>query len=80
MVERGRVRMDMAHASGCLRTAMQHLLTIAGASSFRRSSVIQRYWRDLETAARHPNFNPGLLREVYGRALVGNTEPVSPLL
>jgi 3-hydroxy-9,10-secoandrosta-1,3,5(10)-triene-9,17-dione monooxygenase len=77
LLERARVRMDIGHASGCLREAVQLLLTISGASSFSRAKVIQRYWRDLETAARHPGLNPGLAREMYGRALVGNQEPVS---
>ncbi|WP_346186542.1 hypothetical protein [Streptomyces osmaniensis] len=41
---------------------------------------VQRYWRDLETAARHPTLNPGLAREMYGRALVGDGWPVSPMV
>jgi 3-hydroxy-9,10-secoandrosta-1,3,5(10)-triene-9,17-dione monooxygenase len=77
LLERTRVRMDMGYASKCLREAVQLLLTVNGASSFSRSNVIQRYWRDLETAARHPGLNPGLAREMYGRALVGNQQPVS---
>src|SRR5262249_52882446 len=79
LAERGRVRMDMAYASTCLREAMQLLLTVGGASGFRRSNVMQRYWRDVEVAARHPGLNAPLLREVYGRALVGNQEPLGPL-
>lgn len=77
LVERARLRMDVGHASKCLREAVQLLLTVSGAGSFARANVIQRYWRDLETAARHPSLNPGLAREIYGRALVGNQEPVS---
>lgn len=80
LVARGRVRMDMAHASTCLRDAMALLLTVAGASAFRDGNVIQRHWRDLETAARHPMLNTGLQRESYGRALVGDKRPVSPML
>lgn len=80
LAERARVRMDMAHASISVRAAMQLLLTTAGASTFRESSTIQRYWRDVETAARHPMLNTGLQRESYGRALVGDQSPVSPML
>ncbi|MEW5809719.1 MAG: acyl-CoA dehydrogenase family protein [Actinomycetota bacterium] len=80
LVGRGRVRMDMAHASTCLRDAMALLLTVAGASAFRADNVIQRHWRDLETGARHPLLNTGLQRESYGRALVGDERPVSPML
>lgn len=80
LIGRTRVRMDMAHASTCLRDAMALLLTVAGASAFRDGAVIQRHWRDLETAARHPILNTGLQRESYGRALVGDERPVSPML
>jgi hypothetical protein len=47
-----------------------------------RASVnpIQRFWRDLETAARHPSPGTELSREVYGRALVGGQEQVSFLI
>jgi 3-hydroxy-9,10-secoandrosta-1,3,5(10)-triene-9,17-dione monooxygenase len=80
MVERTRARMDAAHATRCLSDAVQLLLTVSGASSLSRTKVIQRYWRDLETAARHPALNGGLSREMYGRALVGAQEQVSPLI
>ncbi|WLW58128.1 acyl-CoA dehydrogenase family protein [Streptomyces sp. YU58] len=78
--DRARVRMDVGHASTCLRQAVQLLLTVSGAGSFSRTAVIQRYWRDLETATRHPTLNPGLAREMYGRALVGDERPVSPMV
>ncbi|MFJ7495087.1 acyl-CoA dehydrogenase family protein [Streptomyces sp. NPDC097727] len=80
LVDRARVRMDVGHASACLRNAVQQLLTVNGAGSFSRSEAIQRYWRDLETAARHPTLNPGLAREMYGRALAGDSRPVSPMV
>ncbi|MFE7750257.1 acyl-CoA dehydrogenase family protein [Streptomyces sp. NPDC057428] len=80
LLERARVRMDVGHASTCLRQAVQLLLTVNGASGFSRAKVIQRHWRDLKTGARHPTLNPGLAREMYGRALVGDERPVSPLV
>ncbi|MFD5862881.1 acyl-CoA dehydrogenase family protein [Streptomyces chartreusis] len=79
LLERVRVRMDVGYASTCLRQAVQLLLTVNGAGSFSRSASVQRYWRDLETAARHPTLNPGLAR-MYGRALVGDERPVSPMV
>ncbi|MFJ6073956.1 acyl-CoA dehydrogenase family protein [Streptomyces sp. NPDC093065] len=80
LLDRARVRMDVGHASTCLRQAVQLLLTVGGASGFSRTAAVQRYWRDLETAARHPALNPGLAREMYGRALVGDERPVSPMV
>ncbi|MFG2356894.1 acyl-CoA dehydrogenase family protein [Streptomyces sp. NPDC048521] len=80
LVERARVRMDAGHASTCLRQAVQALLTVSGAGSFSLTKTIQRHWRDLETATRHPTLNTGLAREMYGRALAGDERPVSPMV
>ncbi|HTF45861.1 MAG TPA: hypothetical protein VK735_00280 [Pseudonocardia sp.] len=41
---------------------------------------IQRFWRDLETAARHPSRCTELGREICCRALVGGQEQVSFLI
>ena len=60
--------------------AVQRLLTVSGAGSFSRTKPIQRFWRDLETGARHPALNPGLAREMYGRALAGDPRPVTAML
>lgn len=76
-VERARVRMDAGYASACLGKAMESLLSVAGASGMTLASEVQRHWRDLHTAARQPTINAGLCREIYGRALVGNSEQVS---
>ncbi|MGW2282783.1 acyl-CoA dehydrogenase family protein [Streptomyces sp. NPDC001770] len=79
-IERARVRMDAGHASTCLLQAVQMLLTVGGAGSFSAARTVQRHWRDLETASRHPTLNPGLAKEMYGRALVGDERPVSPMV
>ncbi len=80
LLERARVRMDAGHASACLRQAVQSLLTVSGAGSFSLAKTMQRHWRDLETGSRHPTLNPGLAKEMYGRALVGDERPVSPMV
>jgi alkylation response protein AidB-like acyl-CoA dehydrogenase len=77
---RARVRMDIGHATACLRQAVHLLLNVAGGSAFASVNPIQRFWRDLETAARHPSLGTELSREIYGRALVGNQEQVSFLI
>ncbi|WP_327179601.1 acyl-CoA dehydrogenase family protein [Streptomyces sp. NBC_01335] len=79
-IERARVRMDAGHASTCLLQAVQLLLTVGGAGSFSATKTVQRHWRDLETGSRHPTLNPGLAKEMYGRALVGDERPVSPMV
>jgi 3-hydroxy-9,10-secoandrosta-1,3,5(10)-triene-9,17-dione monooxygenase len=77
---RARVRMDAGYASACLRSAMELLMTVGGASGMAVANPLQRYWRDLETTARQPTINTGLSREIYGRAIVGSSEQVSYLL
>jgi alkylation response protein AidB-like acyl-CoA dehydrogenase len=53
---------------------------VGGASTFARTNPVQRCWRDLETAARHPTISTELSREIYGRALVGSSDKVSFLI
>jgi hypothetical protein len=59
---------------------MDILLTIAGAGSFAEANPLQRMWRDLNTASRHAVISPGIATEVYGRTMLGITEPITPLL
>ena len=47
------------------------------ASGFRTTSALRRFWLDVSVASRHPQLNPYLAVEGYGRALTGNTAGVS---
>ncbi|MDF3312822.1 acyl-CoA dehydrogenase family protein [Rhodococcus sp. T2V] len=78
--DRARVRMDCVVASTKSREAVDLLLNVGGASSFAQANPLQRIWRDLETATRHGTINPGIGREVYGRALLGIEETFSALI
>lgn len=78
--ERVRLRMDAAHATRCAREAVSLLLDSAGAGSFANGSVLQRAWRDIETASRHAALSVQTSKEIYGRALLGAGLPVSPVL
>ncbi|WP_129358481.1 acyl-CoA dehydrogenase family protein [Rothia uropygioeca] len=80
MLERSRVRMDTGYAAEKTREAMDKLLSIQGAGSFATANPLQRTWRDLNTASRHAIIGPGIATEIYGRALLGIKEPVSPLV
>ncbi|MQA16970.1 MAG: oxidoreductase [Pseudonocardiaceae bacterium] len=76
---RARVRSDVATAATRCREAVSLLLNVGGASSFAQANPLQRIWRDLEIAARHGLVNVDLGREIYGRALLGITDQVSPM-
>ncbi|MEV8610941.1 acyl-CoA dehydrogenase family protein [Amycolatopsis sp. NPDC051373] len=77
---RARVRMDTGRAIIFAREAIRELVSAHGASSFAEVSPMQRIWRDSEVASRHAVANPEISAEVYGRALLGFTSGVSPLV
>ncbi|MFK4119885.1 acyl-CoA dehydrogenase family protein [Streptomyces longwoodensis] len=80
LTDRARLRMDAAHAMQCARRAVGLLLDTAGAGSFVNGSVLERAWRDIETASRHEALSIHTSREFYGRALFGAPLPPSPAL
>lgn len=77
---RTRIRSDVATAALRCREAVGLLLNVAGASAFASADPLQRIWRDLEIICRHALVNVDLAREMYGRALLGIEEQVSPLI
>jgi 3-hydroxy-9,10-secoandrosta-1,3,5(10)-triene-9,17-dione monooxygenase len=78
--KRAQMRMDLGYAMARCREAVGLLLNVQGASAFAESNPIQRVWRDLEMASRHGLLAGEIPQEIYGRALVGNFEPLSPLV
>jgi len=79
-LDRARVRMDTGQAIVNAREAIRILVSAHGASSFADSSPMQRIWRDSEVASRHAVGNPEISAQIYGRALLGFTEGISPLV
>jgi 3-hydroxy-9,10-secoandrosta-1,3,5(10)-triene-9,17-dione monooxygenase len=78
--KRAQMRMDLGYAMARCREAVGLLLNVQGASAFAESNPIQRVWRDLEMASRHGLLTGEIPQEIYGRALVGIFEPLSPLV
>jgi 3-hydroxy-9,10-secoandrosta-1,3,5(10)-triene-9,17-dione monooxygenase len=77
---RARNKMDVAQAIVNARDAIRELVTAHGAASFAESNPLQRIWRDSEVASRHAVANPGINAQVYGRALLGITDGVTPMV
>ncbi len=77
---RAQVRMDVGFAVQCCRKAVDILLNVQGASSFAQSNPLQRIWRDLSTASRHAILSPEIAQEIYGRALLGVENTITPLV
>jgi 3-hydroxy-9,10-secoandrosta-1,3,5(10)-triene-9,17-dione monooxygenase len=80
IAKRAQMRMDLGYAMRRCREAVGLLLNVQGASAFAESNPMQRIWRDLEMASRHGLLAGEIPQEIYGRALVGNFEPLSPMV
>lgn len=78
--ERARTRMDTGQSVAYAREAIRELVTAHGAGSFAQSNPLSRIWRDSETASRHAVVSPHISTHVYGRALLGFTDGVTPLV
>lgn len=70
-LQRARIRSDAARGAGCIKDAIDILITAHGAGSFAESSPMQRIWRDSNIALRHGTLVPPATREIYGKALLG---------
>jgi 3-hydroxy-9,10-secoandrosta-1,3,5(10)-triene-9,17-dione monooxygenase len=64
----------------CITDAINILVSAHGAGTFAESSPLQRMWRDSNTAARHAIVLPSVGIEVYGKALLGVENTVTPLV
>jgi alkylation response protein AidB-like acyl-CoA dehydrogenase len=80
MITRTRVRADTGWAIENITGAIDILLSAHGAGSFAQTNPLQRLWRDSAVAARHAVVSPMVSYEVYGKALLGRTDQVTPLV
>lgn len=77
---RARVRSDTGYVAESITRAIDVLLSAHGAGSFAEVNPLQRIWRDSSTAARHAVATPLVGYEVYGKALLGVEESITPLV
>ncbi|MET7542998.1 acyl-CoA dehydrogenase family protein [Streptomyces sp. NPDC005507] len=77
---RARVRADTGWAIQNVLEAINTLVSVHGAGSFAEVNPLQRIWRDANTAGRHAVAAPTVAFEVYGKALVGSDERITPLV
>ena len=66
-----RLQAELADAARDCRSAVELMLDLNGTSGFAVSNPLQRYWRDVAVASRHPHLNPYLATERFGAALSG---------
>lgn len=77
---RARVRADTGYVAQYASDAINMLMTAHGAGGFADASPMQRIWRDANTAARHAIVLQPVGEEIYGKALLGVENTVTPLV
>ena len=77
---RARVRADTGWVIDHIVRAINILLSAHGAASFADVNPLQRLWRDSSVAARHAVVLPVVGYEVYGKALLGREDHITPLV
>lgn len=80
MLTRARMRADTGMVTTYITEALNTLLWAHGAGGFAEASPLQRWWRDSNTAARHAVGLPAIGLELYGKALLGVENNVTPLV
>jgi 3-hydroxy-9,10-secoandrosta-1,3,5(10)-triene-9,17-dione monooxygenase len=79
-ITRARVRADTGVIATDITDALNTLIFAHGAGSFAEASPMQRWWRDSNTATRHAIVLPASGAELYGKALLGVENTVTPLV
>lgn len=77
---RARMRCDTAYGIRHALEALNLLMAAHGSGGFAESSPMQRWWRDANTAAGHAVALPSVAIEIYGKALLGVDQMVTPLV
>jgi alkylation response protein AidB-like acyl-CoA dehydrogenase len=79
MLVRTRVRADTGYIVEKITQAIDKLLFAHGSAGFAETSPLQRIWRDAAVASRHAVVLPPIGYELYGKALLGVENNVTPL-
>jgi alkylation response protein AidB-like acyl-CoA dehydrogenase len=80
MLTRARVRADTGYTVEKITQAIDKLLFAHGSAGFAEASPLQRIWRDAAVASRHAVALPPIGYELYGKALLGVKNDVTPLI
>ena len=80
MLTRARVRADTGYTVEKITQAIDKLLFAHGSAGFADTSPLQRIWRDAAVASRHAVVLPPVGYELYGKALLGVKNDVTPLI
>jgi alkylation response protein AidB-like acyl-CoA dehydrogenase len=80
MLTRARVRADTGYVVEKITQAIDKLMFAHGSAGFADASPLQRIWRDAAVASRHAVALPPIGYELYGKALLGVKNTITPLI
>jgi alkylation response protein AidB-like acyl-CoA dehydrogenase len=80
LLTRARVRADTGYVVEKITQAIDKLMFAHGSAGFAETSPLQRIWRDAAVASRHAVVLPPIGYELYGKALLGVENNVTPLI
>jgi alkylation response protein AidB-like acyl-CoA dehydrogenase len=80
MLTRARVRADTGYVVEKITQAIDKLMFAHGSAGFAEASPLQRIWRDAAVASRHAVVLPPIGYELYGKALLGVENNITPLI
>ena len=80
MTTRARVRADSGYVAEKITQAIDKLMTAHGSAGFADVCPLQRIWRDAAVAARHAVILPPIGYELFGKALLGVENTITPLI
>lgn len=80
VTERARVKANVGFIVESLHDAMEMLMWVHGSGSYADSNPMQRWWRDIHVGTSHAVASPSIGYEAWGRYLVGNTTPITPMV
>jgi alkylation response protein AidB-like acyl-CoA dehydrogenase len=80
LLTRARVRADTGYVVEKITQAIDKLLFAHGSGGFADTSPLQRIWRDAAVASRHAVVLPPIGYELFGKALLGVENNITPLI
>jgi alkylation response protein AidB-like acyl-CoA dehydrogenase len=80
MLIRARVRADTGYVVEKITQAIDKLLFAHGSAGFADVSPLQRIWRDAAVASRHAVVLPPIGYELFGKAMLGVENKLTPLI
>ena len=80
VAERARVKANVGFIAESLQQAIDLLVAAHGSGSFADSNPLQRIWRDIHVGTSHAVVSPAIGYETYGKALLGDPTPITPMV